>query len=51
MSQELKAINEIWSVNRKKRSEIEIGSIVSSFIQFVFIVCQVEYYRNVSKLS
>ena len=27
------------------------GSIVYIFIQFVFIVCQVEDYRNILKLS
>ena len=27
------------------------GSVVESFIQFVFIICQVEGYQNISKLS
>ena len=32
-------------------SENSCGSIVESFIQFVFIICQVEGYRNILKLS
>ena len=37
----------------KKRTNIEhiSGSIVQSFLQFVFIVCQVEGYRKILKLS
>ena len=27
------------------------GSVVESFIQFVFIICQVEGYQNILKLS
>ena len=35
----------------KNKIEHTSGSIVQSFIQFVFIVCQVDGYRNILKLS
>ena len=35
----------------KTKSEDISGSIVSNFIQFGFIVCQVEGYHNTLKLS
>ena len=35
-----------------KKSKLSIsGSIVQNFIQLVFIVCQVEGYRNIFKLN
>ena len=36
---------------KKVKIELISGSIVLSFMQFDFIVCQVEDYRNVLKLS
>ena len=47
----------MWWRNYSKtlfqKNEIEhiSGSIVKSFIQFVFTVCQVEAYQNILKLS
>ena len=36
---------------KKVKIELISGSTVLSFMQFDFIVCQVEDYRNVLKLS
>ena len=35
----------------KTKIKLISGSIVQSFIKFVFIVCQIEGYRNILKLS
>ena len=34
-----------------KKSKLSSGLMVESFLQFVFIVCQVEDYRNILKVS
>ena len=53
----LKILQKMWRRNcsqtlfKKIRIERFSGSIVLSFVQFVIIVCQVENYRNVLKLS
>ena len=34
-----------------KKSKLSSGLMVESLLQFVFIVCQVEDYRNILKVS
>ena len=37
--------------SKKIKVEHISGSIVLSFVQFIFIVCEVENYRNILKLN